>query len=75
MLLEESVRFVMNRLTGTAVLKYYAGIFYSQNSVTRALETVRTNGFPDAFILAFLDGKLITTEKAREIEFSGFRIQ
>jgi tetratricopeptide (TPR) repeat protein len=62
------------QVQGSAILKYYAGLFYSMNSVAKALETVRANGFPDAFIVAFLDGKLITTEKAREIEFAGFKL-
>jgi tetratricopeptide (TPR) repeat protein len=56
------------------ILKYYAGLFYSMNTVTNALEKVRSNGFPDAFIVAFLEGKLITTEKAREIEFAEFKL-
>jgi hypothetical protein len=56
------------------VLKYYAGLFHSINTVTSALEAVRAKGFPDAFIVAFFDGKLITTEKAREIEFAAFKL-
>jgi hypothetical protein len=60
--------------SGTSILKYYTGVFYSIGSVTRALEAVRSKGFKDAFIVAFLDGKLITTEKAREIEFADFNL-
>jgi hypothetical protein len=56
------------------MLKYYAGLFYSLNTVMIALEAVRSKGYPDAFIVAFLDGKPITTEKAREVEFEGFRL-
>jgi hypothetical protein len=59
---------------GGNVLKYYAGLFYSLNSVSAALEKIRTKGFTDAFIVAFLDGKPIPTEKAREIEFSGYKL-
>lgn len=62
------------QVAGSNILKYYAGLFYSMNAVTTALEKVRSKGFPDAFVVAFLDGKLITTEKAREIEFSGFKM-
>jgi hypothetical protein len=62
------------QIPGSAIIKYYAGFFYSLNGVTKALETLRTQGFPDAFIVAFYEGKLITTEKAREIEFSGYKL-
>jgi tetratricopeptide (TPR) repeat protein len=62
------------QINGNGVYKYYAGLFYSMNAVNRALEQVRSHGFPDAFIVAFQDGKLISTEKAREIEFAGFKL-
>jgi tetratricopeptide (TPR) repeat protein len=62
------------QVTGSNNLKYYAGLFYSINTVVTALEKVRSGGFPDAFVVAFLDGKPITTEKAREIEFAGFKL-
>jgi len=62
------------QVSGSSMLKYYAGLFYSLNTVMIALETVRSKGYPDAFIVAFLDGKPITTEKAREVEFEGFRL-
>jgi hypothetical protein len=57
----------------SSVLKYYAGVFYSLNSVTDAINLVKKNGFPDAFIVAYLDGKLISTEKAKEVEFAGMK--
>ena len=65
---------VYEQISGSNVLKYYAGLFGSLNAVTRALDQVRLNGFPDAFIVAFLDGKIISTERAREIEFEGFKL-
>jgi hypothetical protein len=55
-----------------SIFKYYAGVFHSLNSVSEALLKVRSVGFPDAFIVAYLDGQMITTEKAKEIEFAGF---
>ncbi|HLO60719.1 MAG TPA: hypothetical protein VK179_18355 [Bacteroidales bacterium] len=62
------------QIPGSSIIKYYAGFFYSLNGVTKALETLRSQGFRDAFIVAFYEGKLITTEKAREIEFSGYKL-
>ncbi len=62
-------------VAGGSMFKYYAGVFYKMNSVTAALEKVRVVGFPDAFLVAFFDGKPIPTEKAREIEFSEFKMK
>jgi hypothetical protein len=62
------------QVNGSTLVKYYAGLFYSLNGVTAALSQIRAKGFPDAFIVAFLDGQLITTEKAREIEFEQFKL-
>jgi len=62
------------RLPEKDVFKYYTGNFSSSESVTAALEKIRNNGFPDAFVVAFYDAKPISTEKAREIEFAGMRL-
>lgn len=61
------------QIENSSVLKYYAGVFYSLNGVTAAISQVKKNGFPDAFIVAYLDGKLISTEKAKEVEFAGMK--
>jgi len=58
----------------TRVCKYFAGLFYSFNAVSGALEQVRKKGFPDAFVVPFLDGKPVTMEQAKEIEFAGFKL-
>jgi hypothetical protein len=60
-------------ITPSQVHKYYAGLFYRIASVNQALQRVRSAGFPDAFVVAFLDGSLITTEKAREVEFGSMK--
>lgn len=56
------------------ILKYYAGLFFSLVNVTDALKQVRSAGFPDAFIVAFMDGIQISTEKALEIEFTQYKL-
>jgi len=61
-------------LTNTSILKYYAGVFYSLNGVIRALDQVKKKGLTDAFIVAFFEGKPISTEKAKEIEFKGMKL-
>jgi hypothetical protein len=61
------------QIENSGVIKYYAGVFYSLNGVTAAIGQVKKNGFPDAFIVAYLDGNLISTEKAKEVEFAGMK--
>ncbi len=61
------------QIENSSVLKYYAGVFYSLNGVTAAIGQVKKIGFPDAFIVAYLDGNLISTEKAKEVEFAGMK--
>jgi len=61
------------QMENSSVMKYYAGVFYSLNGVTSAISQVKKYGFPDAFIVAYLDGQLISTEKAREVEFAGMK--
>lgn len=65
---------VFEPVASGTMFKYFAGVFYKMNSVMAALEKVRSSGFPDAFMVAFFDGKPIATEKAREIEFSEFKM-
>ncbi len=54
--------------------KYFTGSYNSTVSVTAALEKARKAGFPDAFVVAFLDGKPLSTDKAREIEFEELKL-
>ncbi len=55
-------------------LKYYTGIFYSSESAGKALKEVREYGFPDSFLVAFYNGKIISIEKAREVEYSQIKL-
>ncbi len=54
--------------------KYFIGIFYSSNSANNALTRIREYGFNDAFIVPFYDGRIITIEKAKEIEYSQIKL-
>lgn len=56
------------------VYKYYTGHFLTAESVTSALEKIKKSGFPDAFVVAFYNGRQISTEKAREIEFAKLKL-
>jgi hypothetical protein len=64
----------VERPTEGNIYKYFAGSFSSTAEVMKALEQVRSKGFPDAFVVAFFNGKPVTTEKAREIEFAGLKL-
>jgi hypothetical protein len=51
------------------VTKYYVGIFKSSREARKALEQVKSIGFPDAFIVPYIDRKKISIQAAREFEF------
>ena len=55
-------------------IKYYSGIFYSSESAGEALKDVREHGFSDSFLIPFYDGKIISIEKAKEIEYSQIKL-
>jgi hypothetical protein len=55
-------------------IKYYAGIFYSSESAAKALKDVREYGFSDSFLVPFYNGKIISIEKAKEIEYSQIKL-
>ena len=48
--------------------KYYAGIFNTYNAASAALSQIKTNGYADAFVVSFYDGKKITVERAKKLE-------
>lgn len=47
---------------------YYAGMFRTYNDVLSNLNKVKRAGFKTAFIVAFNDGKSVTTASARQME-------
>ena len=48
--------------------KYFTGNYNTYNQATTQLANVKANGFPGAFIVAFLNNQQITVVKARELE-------
>jgi hypothetical protein len=56
------------------LIKYYTGIFGTSEKANRALEKVREYGFSDSFIVPFYDGRKITIEKAKEIEYKQIKL-
>lgn len=56
-------------LLGTAgVRKVFAGVFARYQAAADALPKVKANGFKDAFIVAFIDKKMVPIAKARQVE-------
>jgi len=55
---------------GTPDFRYFAGLFRTLASASRAQQMIRKGGIPDAFIVPFLDGLPITMERAKELEFA-----
>lgn len=59
---------VYRRLPPSLKYAYYVGMFYTYYEALAELNVVRLCGFPDAFIVAWLDGTQIPTEQARKME-------
>jgi hypothetical protein len=56
------------------LIKYYTGIFGTSEKAKRALEKVRDYGFSDSFIVPFYNGRKISIEKAKEIEYTQIKL-
>jgi hypothetical protein len=50
---------VSGETTAKGFIRYTAGLFFTCESADQAKKEIRTLGFPDAFIVAFMDGKRI----------------
>ena len=55
-------------LKDRGLIKYYAGIFSTYVTASTALSQIKANGFADAFVVSYYDGKKITVERAKELE-------
>jgi hypothetical protein len=50
---------VSGETTAKGFIRYTAGLFFTCESADNAKKEIRTLGFPDAFVVAFMDGKRI----------------
>jgi hypothetical protein len=55
-------------VSGGKITKYYAGLFTSLSDAEKALPTVRVNGFKDAFIVAWHNGRSVQPSRAKSLE-------
>lgn len=53
------------------LIRYFAGLFSEYENARHALRKVRKNEFKDAYIIAYYNGKKISTEKAKHYEKEG----
>ena len=57
---------IMAEPSGTGITRYTAGLFVNENNATAARNEIRKIGYPDAFVVAFLNGERISISIARE---------
>lgn len=50
------------------LIKYYAGKFTRYEAASSALSRVRSAGYEDAFIVAWYNGKQVSTQRAKQLE-------
>ena len=53
---------------GPDVTNYYAGMFRKSADASKALEKVKAAGFKDAFVVALMDKKIVSAERAGVLE-------
>ena len=53
---------------GSDLTYYYAGLFRSSADAAKALPAVRNQGFRDAFVVIFMDGKTVSAERGLLLE-------
>lgn len=56
------------RIAARGLIKYYAGKFSRYDDASTALSQIRTNGYEDAFIVAWYNGNPVSTQKAKQLE-------
>lgn len=53
---------------GSQAVKYYAGMFRKSADASKALVKVKSTGFKDAFVVALVDKKVVSAERAGILE-------
>jgi len=60
----------IERASGAKVSKYFVGKFFKLSDAEKSLPVVRSKGFKDAFIVAWLNGKSLPLTRAQTMESS-----
>jgi hypothetical protein len=56
------------RVAGTDRTSYYVGMFRKIDDARQALNTVKVKGFKDSFVVALLNGKTVSADRAASLE-------
>lgn len=56
------------KAAGSDLTYYYSGLFRSAAAASKALPEVRNQGFRDAFVVIFMDGKSVSAERGALLE-------
>lgn len=54
--------------TGSELTVYYTGLFRKASEASQVLPKVRSHGFKDAFVVALMDGKQVSADRAAVLE-------
>jgi hypothetical protein len=57
---------LMAEVAGSGITRYTAGLFANEKTATAARNEIRNIGYPDAFVVAFLNGERISNSAARK---------
>ncbi|MCX7861749.1 MAG: hypothetical protein N2449_01995 [Bacteroidales bacterium] len=55
------------KLEGSKFFRYFVGLFYSEAAAIMVRDYIRPLGYPDAFVVAFYNGKRISLFEARQL--------
>ena len=67
----KGIKPIVGESTGTGLIRYQAGAFKDFASADFAKDEIREIGYPDAFVVAFLNGKRISVAEARSGNVTG----
>ena len=59
---------IMAEKTTSGITRYTAGLFKNESIATNARDQIRNMGYPDAFVVSFLNGERINLSKARSVQ-------
>lgn len=58
---------IVGEKTGSGLTRYTAGLFKDFETANNAKNSIRSKGYSDAFVVAYLDGKRISISEARRV--------
>jgi hypothetical protein len=56
------------KIPGRELTTYYAGLFRTMSEASKSLQSIRNEGFRDAFITILMDGKAVSAERGTILE-------